>query len=160
MEFEKAKKIAAKLLSYKPYSCDEVCRKLMQKGIERETAEKTVAEFCRAGILNDEEYAKMYIHDAAVLGLKGMFRIKQELRAKGVAESVIERALQSTDIDTESQLDGYVSLKYGDTVFESYKEIEKAKAHLARKGYSLSEINRCFKRLDIKAGVQDRGEWD
>lgn len=157
MEFEKAKKLAAKLLSYKPYTCEEICRKLVQKGIDRDTAEKTVAEFCRVGILNDEEYARMYIHDGVMLGMKGIFRIKQELRAKGIAASVIDRAAESADVDVEEQLENYVRIKFGDKEFSDYRDIEKAKAHLARKGYGLSEINKCFKRLNITVS---RGEWD
>lgn len=149
MEFEKAKKIAASLLSYKSYTCWELCQKLIRKGVEEETAEITVSEFARAGILNDEEYAKMYIHDALTLGMKGLFRIKQELRAKGIAGSVIDEAAKQVDIDVEKQLESYVRLRFGDKEFFDRRELEKAKAHLARRGYSLSEINKCFKSLNI-----------
>ncbi len=149
MELEKAKKIAAALLSYKSYTCKEVYQRLIRKGIDQDTAELTVSEFCRAGILNDEEYARLYIHDAMVLGMKGMFRIKQELHAKGIAGSVIDKAAESVDVDAYEQLQGYVKLRFGDKEFSDRRELEKAKAHLARRGYSLSDINKCFKNLKI-----------
>lgn len=149
MDIEVAKKIAAKLISYKMYTCSEVFKRLVQKGCDSETAEMVVAEFCRAGILNDEEYAKMYIHDASLISMKGMFRIRQELLAKGIASAVIERAIAESEVNADDQLEHYAELKFGDKVFSEYREIEKAKAHLARRGFSISDINRVFKKLNI-----------
>ena len=158
MDIASAKKIAAKMIAYKMYACREVYRKLLLKGCDEETAEKTVAEFVNAGILNDFEYAKAYIHDAMLIGLKGMFRIRQELVSKGVAASVIDKAAENLEIDAEEQLRSYVEIRFADKVFEDYKDIEKAKAHLVRRGYGISDINRCFKELDIK--VIQRGDVD
>lgn len=157
MDIEAAKKVAAKLISYKMYTCSEVFKRLVQKDCDSETAEMVVAEFCRAGILNDEEYAKMYIHDASAVSLKGMFRIRQELLAKGIAASVVERAIADSEVDTEAQLESYVELRFGDRIFSDYKDIEKAKAHLARRGFSIPDINRVFKKLNITV---KRGEDD
>ncbi len=150
MEFEKAKKIAAKLISFKMYTMNEVYKKLIQKGISGEVAEQTVAEFCKAGILNDEEYAKAYIHDGLLVNMKGAFRIKQELIQKGIASSIIEKAFRNTEIDEASMLEEYVRLRFDGKVFSDRKEIEKAKAHLARRGFGLYEINKCFENLGIK----------
>ncbi len=157
MDIMSAKKIAAKIISLKMHTCREVYQRLLRKGCDEQTAEEAVAEFCRAGILNDAEYAKAYIHDNTVIGLKGMYRIKQELLAKGVAASVIDKAAMEADIDIEEQLKSYVELRFADRVFENYKDIEKAKAHLMRRGYSISDINRCFKELNISVS---RGDGD
>lgn len=157
MEFERAKKIAAKLISFKMYTASEVYKKLIQKGISDEIAEKTVAEFCKAGILNDVEYAKAYIHDGILVNMKGAFRIKKELIQKGVAKSVIEKAMKEADVDMTSALNEYVELRFGGKVFSDRKEIEKAKAHLIRRGFGIYEINKCFENLGIKVV---RGEED
>ena len=61
MELKKAKEIVAKLLSYKMYTCREVYQRLIQKGISEDIAELAVGEFCRAGVLDDEEYASIKI---------------------------------------------------------------------------------------------------
>jgi regulatory protein len=155
MDIDIAKKTAAKMIGYKMYTCAEVCRRLVQKGCNSETAEQVVAEFCKAGILDDEEYAKMYIHDAALIGLKGINRIKQELYAKGISRALVDRTAGLSDIDMEEQLENYISLRFGNAVFSDWKDIEKAKAHLARRGYGIAEINRCFKKIGIKVA---RGE--
>ncbi len=156
-DIDKAKKTVAKMVGYKMYTCKEVYRRLIQKGFDEETAEIAVGEFCKAGILNDTEYAKMYIHDASVIGLKGMYRIKQELYAKGIASAIVEKAAETSEIDMEEQLESYVLLKFADKEFADIKDIEKAKAHLARRGYGISDINKCFKKLGIRV---NRGDMD
>ncbi len=155
MEVKKAKGIAAKLLSYKMYTCKEVYQKLIQKGVSEEVAELTVSEFCSAGILDDAEYARMYIHDAVCITMKGLYRIKQELIKKGIAASVVERAVDETEVDASAQLYEYAQLKFGNKVFLDWKEVEKAKAHLVRRGFGISDINKCFEKLGIKV---TRGE--
>lgn len=149
MEFNKAKKITANLISFKMYTCKEILQKLMQKGISRETAETVVDEFCKAGILDDLEYARAYIHDGIYVHMKGMIRIKQELIQKGVATSIIEKAIRDAEVDTENSLAEYVKLRFGDREFSDRKELEKAKAHLVRRGFSLYDINKCFDNLGI-----------
>ncbi len=156
MEFEKAKKIAAKLLSYKMYTCREIFTRLLQKGITEEVAEAVVGEFCRAGVLNDMEYAKMYIHDAVCINMKGLFRIKKELIQKGVALSIVEKAAADSEVDSMAQLREYAELRFGDKIFADWKELEKAKAHLVRRGFGIYDINKCFDELDIK--VSTRGD--
>lgn len=157
MDIIGAKKLAAKWIGFKMYTCHEIYKKLIQKGCEEDIAETVVAEFSKAGILNDEEYAKLYIHDAAVIGLKGIYRIKQELHLKGIASSVIEKAISSSPLDMEAKLKEYIELRFGSKEFSDYKELEKAKAHLLRRGFSISDINRCFRELNIKIV---RGEDD
>lgn len=157
MEYEKAKKIVAKLISSRMYSCKEVHQRLTLKGISNETAEKVVGDFVKAGILNDEEYAKLYIHDALCVNLKGMFRVKQELSQKGIASSIIEKTAKEVDIDSEDMLEEYVRLRFGDKIFSDRNELEKAKAHLVRRGFGIYEINKCFDKLGIKVV---RGDMD
>lgn len=155
MEFDKAKKIAAKLISFKMYTCKEILQKLMQKGISQDVAEQVIGEFCKAGILDDSEYAKAYIHDGIYVHMKGMYRIKQELMKKGVASSVIEKAMQTAEVDTEDSLAEYVKLRFGDKEFSDWKELEKAKAHLVRRGFAIYDINKCFDNLGIRLKRSD-----
>lgn len=162
MEKEKAKRYAASVLSSRMYTCKEVVDRLVRKGFDTELAEEVVGEFCAAGVLDDAEYARCYVHDAINIGMKGEYRIKQELLRKGVAGSVIDKALAEFEDDTEKQLEEYVQLRFGNTVFTDRRDIEKAKAHLARRGYSYTDIRRCFENLDIRVQKpdDDRGDWD
>jgi SOS response regulatory protein OraA/RecX len=93
-EYDRAKRAAASLVSSRMYTCREVEERLRRKKIRRDVAEQVVSDFVAAGILNDAEYAMAYTQDAVRLGFKGVYRIQQELYAKGVARSFADRACE------------------------------------------------------------------
>ena len=149
MNFDEAKVYAAKLISRKMYTCRELSQKLVKGGCDSETADSVTEAFCLAGIVDDNQYADMYAHDAMCVLQKGGFRVRAELVAKGIAPSVAEAAVLKYEEGSEAVLENYVNIRFGDVEFCDIREIEKAKAHLLRRGFSLSEINRCFKKLGI-----------
>jgi len=137
------------------YTCQEVFERLLNKGAEKDDAERIVAELSAKGILDDREYAKCYIHDAANLSGKGAYRIKLELIKKGIAPSLIDEALKEDETSFYDCLTEYARMKFGQGKEVSYKELNKIKNHLARRGYSYGEISDCLENLGIKAS---RGE--
>lgn len=141
---QKARNSAAALLAAKMYTCRELCDKLIIKGFSKELSEQVTSEFISAGFLNDAEFANMYIADQVNLGAKGIYRIKQELLRKGVSSSIIETAIENADIDTKNTLSEYISLRGLCDNIHTRKDLEKLKARLARRGFSLSEINSCL----------------
>lgn len=149
-ELVRAKKYAAHSLGSRMYTCHEIEDKLLRKGYSQEIAEQVIEEFCRLGYLNDKTYAELYIMDSVNLNYKGMYRIKQELAYKGVARSIIEQAVETTEADTYAKLCEYVESRFADIEISEYRELEKLKAKLARKGYSPQEIRNCFDDLDIR----------
>ncbi len=155
--YEKAKKIAAWLVASRMYTCREIEDRLKRKKIDPDTAEKVVGEFVCAGILNDLEYAKMYISEAVRLGGKGMYRIKQELYAKGVARSVIDDACDNCEEDTFAAICEYVESHRLYEGITTRKELEKLKARLARRGFSSAEIRECLSRYEF--ALEDEDEY-
>ena len=141
---KKARNAAAGFLLYKMYTCREIYDRLRRKGFEKELAEQVVAEFVKAGYLDDRRYAQMYVEDEAKLAAKGKFRIRQELLRKGVASSIIDEVMDDAEFDTEACLREYISQRNLCDNIHSRKDLERLKARLARRGYSLSEINRCL----------------
>lgn len=140
----KARNTAAALLAGKMYTCSEIYDRLLRKGFDKELAEQVVEEFVRAGYLDDQRFAQMYITDSVNLGAKGMFRIRQELMRKGISGSILDRAMEETEVDSASALAEYVSQRNLCENIHSRKDLEKLKARLARRGYSLREINQCL----------------
>lgn len=145
METEnKARNVAASLLSSRMYTCQELVRRLCRKGYERDLAERVVSEFIELGLLDDTQYAKLYVEDAVKLGAKGWYRIRQELMQKGVARSIIDEAIEACEADTGSALRDYVAQRNLQEQIHSRRDLENLKARLARRGYSLSEIRECL----------------
>lgn len=138
--YEKAKKTAANIIGYRMYTCREVEDRLRRKGIDAETAQMVVSEFSAAGILNDRVYAQAYVQDAVSLSGKGVYRIKQELYKKGIASSIIDEACADVKEQTYDALREYVETRNLCDGISTRYELEKLKARLARRGFSLSEI--------------------
>lgn len=141
----KVRSVAAGLLSNKMYTCKEIYDRLCRKGYEKELCETVVSEFVAAGYLDDRRYARMYQEDESKLSAKGNWRIRQELLQKGVASSIIDEIMEESEIDTEACLRDYISQRNLAESVHSRKDLEKLKARLARRGYSLGEINRCLR---------------
>ena len=147
--YEKAKKIAAGLVATRMYTCREIEDRLRRKKIDSEIAEKVVGDFVGAGILNDFEYAKLYIEEAVRLGGKGMYRIRQELYAKGVARAVIDDACDNCEEDTLAAICEYVESHRLCEGITTRKDLEKLKARLARRGFSSAEIRECLSNYEF-----------
>lgn len=140
----KARNAAAGLLANKMYTCKEIYDRLCRKGYEKELCEQVVSEFVSAGYLDDRRYARLYLEDESKLAAKGNFRLRQELLRKGVCGSIIDEAMEEMEIDTEAYLKEYISQRNLADSVHSRKDLERLKARLARRGYSLGEINRCL----------------
>ena len=141
---QKAINTAVFFLNSRMRTCKEVYDKLLSKGYDKDTAEKAVEELVKVGYLNDRTYAMAYINDGIKLGAKGIYRIRQELIRKGISSSIIEDAIADCEEDTYTQLKSYVEQRNLCENIHSYKDLEKLKARLVRRGYSLQEIKKCL----------------
>ncbi len=148
-EFEKALKVAGAYVGARMLTCKELYDRLIRKKFDKNIAEKVVTEYVAAGILDDREYAKLYVSEGVRLSGKGMYRIKQELFKKGIATSIIDDVVKESDEDTYKALFEYVeSHRLLDNI-TSRKELEKIQARLLRRGFSLWEIKRCVEEFNV-----------
>lgn len=149
-DLTRAKRTAIYFLSSRMYTCKEIFDKLRRKGYEEEVAEAVVEELIKAGYLNDARYAEMYIIDSVNLGAKGMYRIRQELLRKGIARDVVENAAADAEVSTEDSLREYLNGRLRSGEITTWKEYERLRAQLARRGYSLGEINRVLREYEFE----------
>lgn len=148
--YEKAKKIAAGLVGSRMYTCREIEDRLRRRKIEPEVAEQVVADFAAAGILDDRAYAEAYVTQSVRLGAKGMYRIRQELYAKGVARSIIDSVCSESEEDTLSAVCEYVESRRLYEGITTRRDLEKLKARLARRGFSPSEVRECLSKYNFE----------
>ena len=125
----------------------ELYDKLCQKGYEEYAAE-IVSEFKRAGVLNDKDYAYMYISDGVNINFKGLYRLREELLKKGVDKEIIDSVSEEFYEASYNSLLSFVRSHYGEEEGMDRKSLEKLKARLLRRGYSYSEIRECFDEFD------------
>ncbi len=93
MAFEKA----VKFISYRPRSEKEVRQNLKKKEIEARLIDEVVERLKRAGLLNDEQFAQMWVESRSQSKPKGTRVLKIELRQKGLSREAVDAAVAGTD---------------------------------------------------------------
>jgi regulatory protein len=139
-EVERAYGRALNFISYRPRSEGEVRRNLRKKAIENDVIEAVVARLARVGLLDDREFARYWVENRLQFRPKGVRALRQELRDKGVSDSVISHAL--ADIDEE--LPARRAAEAGARRLMHLAPADfrrKLGAYLARRGFSYAVIN-------------------
>lgn len=134
-----AKDYAVKLLSFCDRSEKEIREKILKKGYSEADCEEAIA-FCRSyGYLDDARYVQHFVNDAVNLKKHGKVRIKQELRQKGIDDSLIEEALACID-DEREMLKTEMERRFKDCDFTDKKVKNKVFGFFLRRGFSSRDI--------------------
>jgi len=91
----KAKNYAYRLLNYRPRSEKELAGRLKRKKFEPEIIVPVVTFLRKVNYLNDLEFARFWVNSRISGKPMGLARIRYELRNKGVADDIIDAALNS-----------------------------------------------------------------
>lgn len=143
-EFTKAKNIVYNQLAASAKSRAMLEKKLQSKEISQETINDVLNKFEAAKLINDEEYAQMYVRDRAAGKKLSRTAIARELKTKGVAEEFVAEALeQRSEEDERADAHELVRKKMRPSMdFSDRKEKDKIMRRLvsmlARKGYPSS----------------------
>lgn len=100
-EVHGAKQVALRFLGHRPRSRKEIRDKLREKEFAEDEIEDTIAVLERAGLVNDAEFARMYIRDQLALRPTGTLVLKRKLLLLGIDRQTIETVMQefSKEID-------------------------------------------------------------
>ncbi len=96
-EAERAYERALNFLSYRPRSESEVRNKLRRKRVAAEAIDSVVGRLLRAGLLDDQEFARYWVDNRTQFRPRGARALRHELRAKGVPSTVIAEVLEGFD---------------------------------------------------------------
>ena len=96
-----ARAIALRRLTAAPRSRAELRADLVQRGVAPALAEEVVDRFTEVGLLNDAEYARMWVESRHRTRGSARSVLRQELRHKGVDDELAGVALQQIDGDDE-----------------------------------------------------------
>ncbi len=92
--------MAADLLSRRAWTRAELTARLHRRGAPAETAAEVVTDLTARGYLDDARFARQWVEARAARGY-GPARLTAELRARGVAASLVAAALASLDPGVE-----------------------------------------------------------
>ena len=143
-ESEKAKRRAMYLIGSRDYGEKELYDKL-RKNYSEETAAEVTALMRELGYIDDRKYADKLARKYIEVKKYGKSRALAELRLKGIDSGIIEETLgKYSDEDLVSAAAEILRKKYTESIFDSgdegKKELQKAVASLARRGFGWSDI--------------------
>ncbi|WP_237189867.1 regulatory protein RecX [Rothia nasimurium] len=140
-EFSRAKNIVLNQLAASPKSRAMLEKKLVEKEISTEVIEDILARFEAVNLINDAEFADVYVRTRMNVKKLSRSAIRRELKTKGVEGELAELALeQRTEEDERADAHELVrkklrpSMNLGDRA-EKDKVMRRLVAMLGRKGY-------------------------
>lgn len=86
------------LLSRRDYSRLELCRKFKKRCDDAGLLEQVLDDFQQRNWQSDQRFAESFLNSRYQRGL-GPLRLKQEMRDKGLANDVIQLALEGLEVD-------------------------------------------------------------
>ena len=134
-------------------SRDHSYRELFDK-LEKNYSEDICFEVCNRlaeiGVINDRRYAEKLCRQLFEVKKLGRYRVRQEMRLKGLGSEIIEEAMENFSEEDEpfERLEKLVEQKY-QRYLTDRKGVEKVKDALARKGYSFGEIKEVLDLYDL-----------
>ncbi|MCM1023916.1 MAG: recombination regulator RecX [Prevotella sp.] len=148
-DLRRARERALYLLDGRDYSFAELYEKL-----EKNYSEEICLEVCKylagIGLIDDRRYAAARARELFEVKRVGMFKAKQELKRRGLSDSVIEEAVEpyADEEESFSRLEELVERKY-ERYLTDEKGVKKVKNALIRQGYGYSEINAVLDLYDL-----------
>jgi regulatory protein len=127
----------------------EIQEKLITKGYDIETVNRTIGFLKEYNLLNDENYARMYVKDKSKA--QGKSKIKYNLLKRGIEDKLIEEEISKIDCEEEENIAyGLAAKKYyilEKRETDNYKLSQKLYRFLISKGYSYDLSSRVIKKL-------------
>jgi len=153
-EFSRAKLKALLLLNRRMRSEKEIRTKLRDKEFHPETIDSVVNYLHSIKFLNDEEFARAFIHDSQMKKPTGRKLLQQQLRMKGVAPSIIESVLRnniSSNDEQKAAQDAAMKIfkryKKSTKSIDAKKQQQRIANFLARRGFSWSVTSSVIKNI-------------
>lgn len=149
IDFDQISSYLLRILAKRPYPRKTLLSKLTSKGFIRHSAEKVLTDFEEKGWIDDESYARSYVHDKYNLAGWGPKKIEMYLKRDGVSSQVIESAMDALEPNESlsTTLEKLVNKRKLHFLREkdTFKRKKKVVDYLLRKGFGPDEV---FKQID------------
>ncbi len=156
-EQSKANHYAINLLSYRVRSKHEILTKMTEKDYDLDIINNTIDFLTDNHLLNDLEFARMFIRDKLNLTRYSILRIRHDLRNKGVDKQLINEALlliEDDELDPDYDNAKYLSLKKYNDLKSKKKNIDLSEYEIKQKVYSAIS-QKGFNIYIIKDALED-----
>lgn len=93
---------ALHFLSYRPRTAAELDKKLTDKGYSETVITQTLQRLQESGLIGDADFARAWVESRSTFRPRSRRAIHYELRQKGVADDVIQQALEEMPAEEET----------------------------------------------------------
>ncbi len=161
MKEAKAGPVALRYLSYRDRTVKEVADHLEKKGFQPEAIASTLDKLARLGYLNDERFALTWGRSRLEGKKIGRRRLALELKARGLDQSTVERALAAlfTEIDEWD-----LALSAGQKKLSALGGVDGDKKkrrlvhYLQRRGFSIDTVLKVMRELPVESATSSGHE--
>jgi len=133
--------VALYFLKFRPRTVFEIEQKLKSKRYDDKEIAATVAVLKRNKLLDDENFAKMWVRDRNHLKPTGSYLLKLELKKLGVNDNIIEKSLVNQDEEDLARRAIESKNRY------CHADFPKKAAFLQRRGFKTSIIYKVLKEI-------------
>jgi regulatory protein len=132
---------ALHFLSYRPRSSAEVRQNLTKRGTPESLVEETMNRLQRAGLVNDQEFARAWVENRNAFQPRSKLALRMELRHKGLSDEIVQPILDE-HVDEEA-LAFEAARKYARRLagLEWLEFRQKLSGFLARRGFSYTTLS-------------------
>jgi regulatory protein len=140
--------------NYQPRSEKEVGRKIQELGIDIEEKDSYLSFLKEEGLVDDIQFAKMFVSGRVRIKKWGRLKIKNELRLKGIPDKLIIEALNTIDDELYCEnLKVFLSKKVINK--DKAVEVQKAIRSALSRGYEFELIKDFLKEIGASY-IQDK----
>lgn len=134
------RRAAMDLLARREHGRRELRDKLLRRFPERDSVDQEISRLEQEGLQSDERFAESFVR-ARLQRRQGPLRIRQELRLRGVDDSLIDRFLAEVVDEVWIETAGEaLQNRFGDEVPADRKEWARRARFLQGRGFSHSQI--------------------
>lgn len=140
--------IALRYAQYKPRTEKEVRQRLHREKLDPILIDALIEKLCENQLLDDLQYAYLYVEDRMLLTHWSKRKIDQKLYEKGIPSTIRQEALSLyTKEHEEEALEHTFKTQYAMRDLLSRKEYERTAASLYQKGFSSSLIHAMLQKV-------------
>jgi len=149
-ELKKAYAKGIDIVSRRPHTEKEIRDKLKDKEYAPVTIDKTIEKLREYGYVDDEAFLEHYLSFKG--DVQGPRKLKYDLIKKGIAEYLIDNALEALKDDEYSQCFNMASNKLNSMSdsLEMSKKYNRLAGFLQRKGYGFGVIKEVLRDLELR----------
>ena len=145
-EVEKGYQGALRSISRRPHAEQEIRRKMQRRGLSRSVQESVLNRLRSAALLDDAEFAHIWVENRTAFRPRGARALAIELRQKGISRAEIDSALEGFDEAEAAYRAGQKAAHRWKNVSEE-EFLKKVGGYLSRRGFSYSMITSVISRL-------------